>query len=1671
MLTAAQLITGLKTSTTTKQKAMLKGLTLKAILLLTALMGAGFSAAAHADADLVLNHSDSPDPGPAGGTFTYTLRIDNNGPGLATGVTLANTLPPGSRFVSATTTAGTCTTPAVGSDGVVDCSLGDIPFTFPATSSQTVTIRVVLPTAGVWTNTATASTTAVDPNRGNDTNIVQPTTAQAAADMAVTATPSAATVIAGEPYNYAVVVTNNGPDGLPADGRYTINFTLPAGVTVRSVPTGTGWSCTPSSGYPLSSGNISCTHAGPLASSSTAPTLTVPAVMQVQGSSTVAFDVAAFKGNGDPMPDGNLNNNTATATVTSNTGSDVAITKTASPTTVEINTNVTYTLTPRHNGGMAPGSTGSGIITVVDTLGANLSFVSATGSGWTCTNAGQDVTCTRPGPYSGGNYSNMPTITVVATALAAGTLTNTAIISAPETDPVPSNNSASVNVTSTDQVDLQLTKTSSFNPVVVGQDFEYRLSVRNNGPLAARAGDTITVTDTIPAGVFLRAAPSTLGWVCTTSAPPPVAGPVDVTCSFTLGANLNSGTTMNVITLPVRQTTAGAIANQACVAFAGNGGRNDANAGNNCSTATVTATAAGSEADLVLVSKTASPTSVEAGENLTYVMTVRNDGPADATNVRLTDTLASLVGTGSLQSVTASQGTCTPAVPANGTSINLNCNLGTLTNGASATVTVVVRPSVATTGNRTNTASVFSDDIGDPNRTNNTNSVTSQVVAKVDVQVTKTANPASVPAGATITYVATVRNNGPSTASTVNMTDTLPANAAFIALSAATGGGTCSAPAAGTVGGTLNCTWASINSGTQQTVTYTLRPLTSAVGGTVVNNVAVSTATLETNMANNTATTTVAVTSPQLDILVQKDDTLDPIDLGTNTGYVITIDNAGPSYGTNLVMTDVFPDPTSSPTAVFSYQGGLNITVGGAALATPYPCTEPAIGATSGTLSCNFSGISSGSGGRVVVRYNMRAESITVAGAYSGTAFNKVNVRVDETESLMTNNEVVEATTTRRVSIATDLALTKSTTTPTVYAGVNIPYTLTVTNNGPLASDGAQVIDVLPAGVTFVSAPGCTHTSGTVACAVGALAVGASRSFTLTVQANTPYNGVDPLVNTADLDALGDTNPNNNRGTASTPANPAATPTDFALTKSTTVPTVYPGVTIPYTLTVTNNGPLDSPGGANVVDVLPAGVSFVSAPGCTEASGTVTCAVGTLAVGTSRSFTLTVQASNPYTGASPLMNQAEVQAIGDTNAANNRGTATTPVDPAATPTDFALTKSTTVPAVYPGVTIPYTLTVTNNGPLDSPGGANVVDVLPAGVSFVSAPGCTEASGTVTCAVGTLAVGASRSFTLTVRASNPYTGASPLVNQAEVQAIGDTNAANNRGTATTPYEPAATPTDFALTKTTTVSAVDPSGVIPYTLTVTNTGPLDSPGGANVVDVLPAGVTFVSAPGCAYAAGTVTCAVGALAVGATKSFVLTVKANSPYDGATPLANTARVEASGDTNPSNNTGTATSCVKTDLSISISTQSKVVIPGTDISWLITTTNNGPAVANNVVVTDELPRGVTFVSAPGCLLIADVVTCNLGSIGVGVSAPITLTVRVNAPYDGSSPLVNSARAAGDCVDIDPPNNIATSSLQTFGGGGGGGVKNIPTLSEWMMILLSLILLTSFYVSYRRRHK
>ena len=1080
--------------------------------------------------DLVLNHQDSPDPGPAGGVFVYTMTIDNLGGATSAGVMLADTLPTNARFQSVTTTQGSCpTTPAMGADGALNCALGSI----AGNASATVTLRVILPTAGTYTNNATVSSTTTDPNPGNN-SFAQTTTATTASDLALTAAVSNATPAAGASYTYTLTANNAGPDPLEAGAVLRISFTVPTGSSYRSYG-GTGWSCTP--GAPNAAGTAvvcSNTFASGLAVGN-APALSISAIANATGGITANFSTSATKSGGTgTMPDGDQSNNSASVSVNAGSGTDVSVTQTVSPNPVALNSSATFIITPRFEGGEAPGAGGD--IVVTNTLSAGLSYVSYTGTGWACTNAGQVVTCTRPGPYTGGNFTNLPTISLVATATAvSNSLSNTAVISltAGAADSVSGNNSSARTLASSNEADLKMYKSVSLNPVVVGQAFNYRLNVQNLGLLAVNNTQTITVIDTLPPNVQLTANPTGGGFTCSSNGL--IAGAV-ITCLRTTG--LGNGAFTGDITVPVIQTSSGGANNSATVSLNGGTGPSDtdsggANAGNNTASAGTTATDVNASVDLELVSKTATPTTVVSGQLLTYVITARNNAATTATNVVITDVLNNLLPANGLVSATSTAGTCSPT-SGSGSSITVNCNVGPLAQGAPVTVTLVVRPVVATDGNITNTASVRAPDQGDTNQANNTNSVTSAVTAVVDLRATKTATPSTatpgtVPAGAPLTYTVTVINDGPSTAQAVTMTDTLPANAAFINLVGISGGGgaACSTvPAANAVGGTLVCNWPNIPTATQRTVTYRVRPLNAAAGGTVANSASVTTTTPETNSGNNGATTSTAVTAAQLDILVNKSDNPDPVALGSLTTYTVTITNNGPSFGTNVQLTDVFPAPGSTPTAVFSYQGTLAVDTGGT-------CTEPAPGTANGTISCAFPLLAPNE--TATITYKMRADSIIGAGANSGTLSSRASVTVTEAETQLANNVAIENTTTNRAAVATDLQITKTAGAADVLRGGTVVYSLVVKNNGPLDSIGAQVVDVLPAGLTLVSAPSCTSAGNTVSCDVGALANGATRTFTVTATLAANFAaGTPSIANTATVNAPGDTVPGNNSSTVTT---------------------------------------------------------------------------------------------------------------------------------------------------------------------------------------------------------------------------------------------------------------------------------------------------------------------------------------------------------------------------------------------------------------------------------------------------------------------------------------------------------------------------------------------------------
>jgi uncharacterized repeat protein (TIGR01451 family) len=249
--------------------------------------------------------------------------------------------------------------------------------------------------------------------------------------------------------------------------------------------------------------------------------------------------------------------------------------------------------------------------------------------------------------------------------------------------------------------DLSVSITGPTTVVPVGGFFVYTITVTNNGPSTAT---TTVLTDTLPANVTSNLNEASQGTISQ-------SGNI-VTAQL---GTLNSGATATV-TLSLTPTAAGTLTNTASASSA----INDPKQANNSATIVTTAQEG---ADLQIVASTA-PTVGIQGSNLAFIYTITNNGPATATSVGVGGALP----TGAtLVSVTSSQGT---TAHTGGTFTSV---LGSLVDGASATVTVLVTPESA--GSITSSAGVTSA-LPDPFTSNNFVSETTTVISSSIIPTT-----------------------------------------------------------------------------------------------------------------------------------------------------------------------------------------------------------------------------------------------------------------------------------------------------------------------------------------------------------------------------------------------------------------------------------------------------------------------------------------------------------------------------------------------------------------------------------------------------------------------------------------------------------------------------------------------------------------------------------------------------------------------------------------------------------------------------------------------------------------------------------------------------------------------------------------------------------------------
>lgn len=233
-------------------------------------------------------------------------------------------------------------------------------------------------------------------------------------------------------------------------------------------------------------------------------------------------------------------------------------------------------------------------------------------------------------------------------------------------------------------------------------------------------------------------------------------------------------------------------------------------------------------------------------------------------------------------------------------------------------------------------------------------------------------------------------------------------------------------------------------------------------------------------------------------------------------------------------------------------------------------------------------------------------------------------------------------------------------------------------------------------------------------------------------------------------------------------------------------------------------------------------------------------------------------------------------------------------------------------------------------------------------------------------------------------------------------------------------------DLLVRKTSTPAKYQPGGELAFALTATNNGP-DPAIDVTVTDTLPAGLTFVSAdPGCTAVGQTVTCAIASLDSGANRTFNVTTKAATAATGC--LRNAASV-ASDTFDPDAANNQTSICVppaQADVKLTKTSSTSPVVPGEDVEYELTVSNDGPDTATGVVITDKLPSELEFVSASdGCVRAGETLTCTVASLANAASR--SFTIKAKAPSSLKGCPLNTATVAALTADTDLTNNDASA--------------------------------------------
>jgi uncharacterized repeat protein (TIGR01451 family) len=724
---------------------------------------------------------------------------------------------------------------------------------------------------------------------------------------------------------------------------------------------------------------------------------------------------------------------------------------------------------------------------------------------------------------------------------------------------------------------------------------------------------------------------------------------------------------------------------------------------------------------LLDLTKSAAPSPAQAGDYLTYTLTVTNSGIVSATGVVITDVVP--VNTSFVAATLPYIGPDASRV--------ISWPLGTLDIGIPHVVTMVVQViSPLLNGTFiTNTAWVTSTE-----GLTDTHTVTTPVGSNHTLMVAKSASPSPVAAGGQLLYTLAWSVGGNEPALDVTISDTIPVNTIFV---------TGTTPII--ISGDL-LTWPLGDHvpGDSGMVTFTVQVTQPLVSGTLIYNAAIITDS--SGITHTGDVTTPVVSAHTLDVF--KSATPGVVRPGDWLTYTIAYTITGNEPVLGVTLSDTIPAHTTFVTATL-----------------PHMLTGDLVVWPVGDYLPIASGITQATG---VVTLVVQANTPLTNG------LNIINTVLITDSSPLTDTHTVTTPVTSQHLIT----LTKTAAPDPVLAGDLLTYTLSFIITGDGIAPDVTLSDTTPPSTTFWSAtplPAAAPAPGNpglIVWQLGSMSPPATGMVTMVVRVNSPLISGTLIYNAAIItDSSGITHTSD----VTTPVVSAHT---LNIVKTATPSPIVAGGTLLYTLawSVAGSEPAFD---VTISDTVPANTSFITGTTPIVVNGSLlTWPLGTHVPGDSGTVTFTVQVAQPLVSGTLILNSV---VITDSGGITDTDTVTTPV---VTSHAISVTKSAFPSPVQAGDWLTYTIAWGVAGNELAPD-VTISDTVPQNTTYQSCYGglsCNQSSGLVIWSLGTLTPPASGVVTLVVQVDGSLARGTLLTNTVTIT---DSSGLTDTDTLTTP----------------------------------------------------------------------------------------------------------------------------------------------------------------------------------------------------------------------------------------------------------------------------------------------